>query len=164
VSGLPNHGLDIAPYRPRLTSCLRLHEFDGWRIKVYGITVKETQPDAKLVAAACELAERDFPRPATADGRQGVGFVIVHEGEEGDWVLLDWWTADLLRHRAFRSAPGAAAFTPVPPGEPTACVWELAVIDHERQVWIRHVLATPDSPDLQAYLDNRFQDGPPPTG
>jgi hypothetical protein len=156
---LPIQQLDIVPYRPRLTLCLRLHEFDEWRVKVYGISAKGTQPGAALVEAACGLAEREFPRPAMGEGRQGVGFVIAHEGEEGDWVLLDWWTADLLRHRAFRSSVGAADFTPVPPGEPAACVWELAVIDHERRAWIRHVLASPQSPDLSGYLDDRFQDG-----
>lgn len=149
--------IDIAPYRPRRTVCLRLHEFDEWWVKVYGISARGTEPGAALVEAACELAQREFPRPASGGGRHGVGFVIVHEGEEGDWVLLDWWTADLLRHRAFRSSSGAAEFTAVPPGEPAACVWELAVIDHERRAWIRHVLAAPDSPDFSAYLDDRYQ-------
>lgn len=32
------------------------------------------------------------------------------------------------------------------------CVWELAVQAHEREAWLRHVLANPAGPDLDAYL------------
>jgi hypothetical protein len=37
-----------------------------------------------------------------------------------------------------------------------ACVWELAVLDHERRAWVRHVLARPHGPDAGAYLRDRF--------
>jgi hypothetical protein len=30
------------------------------------------------------------------------------------------------------------------------------VIGHERDAWVRHVLARPDGPDLEAYLDDRL--------
>jgi hypothetical protein len=31
------------------------------------------------------------------------------------------------------------------------CVWELAIVAHERDAWVRHMLA-PGQPDLDGYL------------
>ena len=36
--------------------------------------------------------------------------------------------------------------------QPVGCVWELEVIDFERRVWLRDVLANSDGPDLELYL------------
>ena len=47
---------------------------------------------------------------------------------------------------------GPLSFEPVPPGGPTACVWELAVHAHERDASVAHVLNPPDGPDYDAYL------------
>ncbi len=38
------------------------------------------------------------------------------------------------------------------------CVWELAPLVHERDAWVRHMLA-PDQPDLDAYLADYLPDG-----
>ena len=35
------------------------------------------------------------------------------------------------------------------------CVWELAVTDHERRAWLRHVL---QHGDLEAYVADTFED------
>ena len=39
---------------------------------------------------------------------------------------------------------------------PVACIWDAAVIAHERQAWVSCVLANPDGPDLDAYLNARL--------
>ena len=33
---------------------------------------------------------------------------------------------------------------------------DLAVIGHERNAWLHHVLANPHGPDVEAYLADRF--------
>jgi hypothetical protein len=38
------------------------------------------------------------------------------------------------------------------------CVWELPPILHERDAWVRHMLA-PDRPDLAGYLADSLPDG-----
>lgn len=38
------------------------------------------------------------------------------------------------------------------------CVWELPPIQHERDAWVRHLLA-PDTPDLDAYLVDSLAEG-----
>jgi hypothetical protein len=44
---------------------------------------------------------------------------------------------------------------PATPADPIACVWDLSIVAHEREAWIRHVLAA-DVPDLNAYLDDQL--------
>jgi hypothetical protein len=43
----------------------------------------------------------------------------------------------------------------VTPTELTARVWDLSVIAHEREAWLRHVFAT-DAPSLDAYLEDQL--------
>ncbi|WTV74380.1 hypothetical protein OG885_08220 [Streptomyces sp. NBC_00028] len=38
------------------------------------------------------------------------------------------------------------------------CVWELPPILHERDAWVRHLLA-PEVPDLDAYLADSLPEG-----
>lgn len=40
---------------------------------------------------------------------------------------------------------------------PAACVWDRAVICHERQAWIHHVLANTERPDLDRYLTDLLE-------
>lgn len=76
----------------------------------------------------------------------------LHSGAEALWVIVAWWDLDILYHRLFRADLGSSALSAVAPGGPTACVWELLAIDHERQAWVRHVLSRPETPDYDAYL------------
>ena len=54
--------------------------------------------------------------------------------------------------RLYRADLGSVQLRAVPPDGPTACVWELLAIDHERRAWVEHVLTDPVHPDPAAYL------------
>jgi hypothetical protein len=56
-------------------------------------------------------------------------------------IELDWPSR--------RSGPACHG---APPDGPTACVWELLAIDHERRAWVEYALSDPVDPDLGAYL------------
>ncbi|MEU8247419.1 hypothetical protein [Nonomuraea sp. NPDC048916] len=118
----------------------------GWSVKVIGITAGQDLPDDFEVEAAMQAAERELP------GQGGIAFVVVHRGTEALWANICWWQADILYHRLWRAELGATDLVRVPPDGPTACVWELVAIDHERRAWVRHVLARPDDPDYTGYL------------
>ena len=45
---------------------------------------------------------------------------------------------------------------PATPEDPIACVWDLSVIAHEREAWIRHMLAKPSGVDAEGYLGDAF--------
>ncbi|MEV0430930.1 nuclear transport factor 2 family protein [Micromonospora sp. NPDC050495] len=67
-------------------------------------------------------------------------------------MIIGRWELDLLYHQLFRAELGGTDFQRVPSGGPTACVWELLAINHERQAWVEHVLRRPADPDVAAYL------------
>ena len=157
--------MTVTPYRPRPVRSLGLTEVDGWRVKTYGIAATRAQPDPALVDAALALAGDVLPRPATAlasgagvsTERYGVAVAIAHEGLDGAFALLSWWTGEnMLAHHAFVAPGPPYAFEPLAPTGIVACAWELAVLAFERDAWVQTVLANPRGPDLDAYLARRL--------
>ena len=149
------------PYRPRPIRFLEVAELDGWRMKVYGITVRGERPNAAVVEAGKRIARERLPQPPFAPpDRYGVGVLIIHEGREGPFVLVDWWTGEnMIQHHAYM-APWTApdAFEYISPTGISVCVWELRVQAFERQAWIDCVLANPAGPDLDAYLARQLNE------
>ncbi|MBS0661478.1 MAG: isochorismatase [Verrucomicrobia bacterium] len=147
------------PYRPRSIRRCDLLAYEGWRLKVYSISARQDLPGRPLVEAARMLARTHLPRPAIAPGRYGVGVLIVHEGADGNYVLLDWWEGEnMLQHRVFR-APSwdPLNFRRCSPEECAFCVWELHVLHFERGAWIDTALSAPGAPNLDAYLACRLE-------
>jgi hypothetical protein len=142
--------LSMPAYRPRLTRPLGVRERAGWHVKLTGITAGDELPGAEEQNAALDAAELHLPE--LTDDRQGMAFMIVHAGTEALWVILGWWELDILYTRTLRADLGTTDFRLVPPDGPTACAWELLVIDQERQAWVTHVLARPEDPDYAGYL------------
>ena len=71
---------------------------------------------------------------------------------------MSWWqNENELQHRVFFSTPEQPGLLrPATPEDPIACVWDLSVIAHERDAWIRHMLAKPSGPDAEGYLADAF--------
>ncbi len=98
------------------------------------------------------------PRPLELFGELGVGFLILHRGEESLWVLADRWTGDILSQHTFSASLDApTTLRLVPAGGPTACVWELLVHNHERNAFVRHVLDPAGGPDVDRYLADNLR-------
>ena len=130
----------------------------GWRVKRYTITVAGAESIVPEIAtkAAWRAAEAALPLPSdsAAHGGHGTAVLTMHMGLQGFWVLVDWWAhGDILMHRHFRApVDRPEALCDVSAGGFGPCVWELAVQAHERAAWLRHVLANPAGPDVDAYL------------
>jgi len=145
-------------YVKRPVRYLETWRHDGWLIKVYGIAYEGEAPPAETVAAAKKTAALALPSPAETSDRYGVGFLVVHEGQDSRWLLVDWWGFEsVLHHRLFRAPlDGEPDFSPVD-DEITACVWELPVLAFERDAWVETVLKDADRPDVGAYLERRLE-------
>ena len=74
------------------------------------------------------------------------------------WLLVDWWRAGGIVCQKLLSAPlsSPADFKTVQ-APFLACVWELAVIGHERDAWVRNMMRA--APDAQGYLADRLAPG-----
>lgn len=158
ASTAPLSGLSDYTYEPRPVRFLGVAVTGaGWRIKHYSITAAGmggTVP-AAAAQAAWRTAEAALPLPPDTGGdRHGIAVLTMHMGLEGFWVLVDWWAhGDILMHRHFRAPVNEPeTLCDVAAGGFGPCVWELAVQAHERDAWLRHVLANPAGPDLRAYL------------
>ena len=142
----------LGPYRPRHVRFLELWEDSGWLVKVYALTRAGTPLPPGLLDTAKRIARTQLLRAMQDDPRHhGLAVLTIHEGQDGDYVLVDWWSDnDILRHHNY-GGPKGAAMAHQWPG-PAACVWELAITGFERAAWIEHVLSPPGGPDLRAYL------------
>ncbi len=147
-----------APYRARQFQQLGLWVVGPLRLKAYGITCRSDRPGpGHELRRAAQRHLSSLPPAAEAEGHHGLGFVVLHEGEQGSWLLMDWWAhADICCQRLAHAEPGSAEFAPV--DRPLlACVWESVVLSYERDAWVTTMLTT--SPDPQAYLAMRLPDG-----
>lgn len=126
------------------------HEAGGHLVKVYvieapGRTVSEPERDTALALAADHLA------PARARGSLGLAVLIFHAGGDGDYVLVHTWIEGYMSDLAVFTGPAGepAALRPGRQGL-APCVWEAAVLTHERDAFSRHVL------DGEGELDRRL--------
>jgi hypothetical protein len=92
-----------------------------------------------------------------ADDRYGVAFATAHDATSLYIALIYWWQSENELHQRIYVSPKGEpiSFTQVE-NQPAGCVWELAIVDFERRAWIEDVLAGPAGPDLERYLDRRF--------
>jgi len=142
-------------------------EVGGRRIKRYHVAADPAGIDPRVEKAAYAILPGLLPDP---DGTPPATFVVLHRGgDDGAYLNAYSWVWDNVLHFA-----GAAAGQPVlgcPNSDPThfvpldrgliGCVWELPPILHERDAWVRHMLAPddPDRPDLDAYLADSLPEG-----
>lgn len=148
-------------YKTRPVRFLNLAEHAGWRIKVYGIRFtedgSEERPDPTIIKLAQRAMLEQLPQPAVADSRYGVGFLIIHQGQHRNWLLLDWWyDQEILKQLLFSSPLDAPDQVTRAESDLLACTWELAVHGFESQAWIDTVLNNPAGPDIEAYLQQRL--------
>jgi len=145
------------PYAARPVCALGTWRCRDWRIKKYAIAYARETARPELVAAAEAAAAGVLPTPAVTPTRYGVGFLGVHDGRGGNFVFVDWWEHENeLHHHVFFSTSADPASRPAAiPADPSACVWDLCVLAHEREAWISRILAA-DVADVDAYLEDQL--------
>lgn len=149
-------------YSPRLVKAFPPLEALGRVLKVYGLFA---EPESRSALPAPEWL-RQQAAAALVDPPQGgdhpVGFLILHYGRDGNYLLVSqWYDANNLKHWVRGSVAGTTAditFTPLAQHDLVACVWELEIIKFERDAWVNTVLARGrlDQAALDAYLATTF--------
>ena len=143
-----------APYLPRQVRPLGVLTVDDWRVKLHGLfATKGTELDPAAREGALKAAQEALPRPGVGGGRYGVGFVIAHRTTDLYSYVVGWWSYScLLNTAAYTARISDPADIARSPARQAGCVWELAVIDHERRAWTRTVLKAEAKADLDAYM------------
>ncbi len=124
----------------------------GWRLKSYGIAWGGHPRLAGDEPGCLELLWDALPDPAEAEGRPGVGWVILHLGRDADYLVLGWWDRENELPVRIWVREGGNPWRPAG-GSESFCVWDLEVISHERDAYVRHVLR-PGAPGVEAYLED----------
>ncbi|SDJ52661.1 hypothetical protein [Streptomyces indicus] len=136
----------------------------GRHIKRYHVSADPAGIAPEVEKAAYAILPELLPE---ADGTPPATFVVLHRGgDDGAYLNAYSWVWDNVLHFG-----GAAAGQPVlgcPDRDPAhfvrpdlpwiGCVWEITPITHERNAWVRHMLA-PDAPDLDGYLADSLPEG-----
>jgi hypothetical protein len=126
----------------------------------------DVAPDEAPVPLAVRALARRSLRDAWRDGELGtlgdLGFVLLHRCGEDFYLLLvcTWrnenelwetvWAKDGDADILFRAWVADGAH------RPTFCVWELGVVEHEREAWTRYLLSSRDEAARQGYLRDGY--------
>lgn len=126
-------------------------------LKWYDIAPLDS-PVPLAVRALARRCLRDAAKAGTLGIDDGLGFVILHRcGEEFYFLLVCTWRNDNELWESVWARDGAADvfFRPWPIAgthRPTFCVWELGVVAHEREAWVRYLHSERTEAGRQAYL------------
>ncbi len=119
---------------------LGTQEAGGHLVKVYaleapGRAVTEADATAALQVAAGHL------QLGRVRGSLGLAVVILHAGGDGDYVLVHSWIEGHMSDLAVFTGP-AGRPDELRPGRVglAPCVWEAAILAHEREAFTRQVL------------------------
>lgn len=149
-------------YSPRLVKAFPPLDVCGRTLKTYGIFAeperRSTLPEPDWLRGHAESVLREPPQ----QGDHPVGFLMLHYGMDGDYLLVSqWYDANMLKHWVRgpeTDAEGATRYVPLAQRDLVACVWELEVVKFERDAWVNTVLARGrlDQPALDAYVGTTF--------
>jgi hypothetical protein len=133
--------LDLAKdHHPRRTRPLGTREAAGHLVKVYAIQAPDRTVTEEDARAALRIADGHL-RSAGQRGSTGLAVLILHAGGDGDYVLVHTWIEAYMSDLAVFTGP-AGEPGQLRPGRAglAPCVWEAAVLAHEREAYVRHVL------------------------
>jgi hypothetical protein len=139
-------------------------EVAGRIVKRYHVTPRPEDIDPAVEQAALAFVPALLPEP---DGTPPATFAVIHLGRDNAAYVnaYSWVWDNVLHDRAAAAGQPAVGCADDDPTHFTAvdrpwigCVFELPPIAHERDAWVRHMLA-PDKPDLAAYLADSMPDG-----
>jgi hypothetical protein len=128
----------FARYQPRSLNFLGVESVAEHQLKVYAIQYGDRLFDRRRFADGCELAAAALPSGST-DVCPGLGFMVLHQGATGDYLILCWWDRENeLPTRVYVRGP--EGWRPAFGGE-SFCVWDLSVMWWEREAYVASMLS-----------------------
>lgn len=147
------------PHEPRVVA-------PGADLTIPGAILKwyHVRPGDLVVPPGLDRAARAFLREEVAAERldlgHGLGFVVLDYSHAQASLSVNIWSQrhELWQARYACPADGEPTFTRLRPGidAPTASIWELAPLWHERESWVRYLTSERDDTAKQAYLSDRL--------
>lgn len=142
------------PYAKRRVRRLSLIKHGDWNLEIYSISIKNSLVSEELVEAVKVQLPQWLRHIDAFSPNYKIGALIIHEGQDGIYILLNWWTDEnLMRNQVYFSTyQEPERFIDLSERRVMACVWELAILWHERNSWVANVLKKNTNPDTSTYL------------
>lgn len=144
-------------YKTRKIQFRELIQINDWQIKVYTIAkFGEFSHAAFYQNVVKKLPEWVQLKNSFDSSTDKIAFLILHAGTEGIFSLINWWVGNnMLNTHIFMTNPEEPdAFKKISGDGLAPCIWELAVINHERVSWTYHVLKQAPNANYQGYLED----------
>lgn len=140
-------------YSPRPLARLADLRSSDWTLKRYSIRFGTAPFDAARFDGGRALALGALPIPAKVQGRCGVGFLVEHQGNSVDYLVLGWWDRENELPLRVYVRDAGTSWRAAHGGE-SVCVWDLQVIWAERQAYVGTVMNPAISDGVAAYLQH----------
>jgi hypothetical protein len=127
-------------YHGRPACFLGLREISGHLVKAYSLCAPDRAVTQQDIDNGVRIARAHLELGRTR-GSLGLAVLIMHAGADGDYVLVHTWIEGLMSDLTVfagpvgqpgRLRPGRTGLTP--------CVWEAAILTHERDAFAQHIL------------------------
>lgn len=149
-------------YKKRKVSFQSLWQHNGWKFKIYTISLKDKPVDPELIEAAKNLASRQIKNLNCLNSviHYKIGFIIVHEAREADFFLINWWfNENMLSTHTFSSKKyDLDSLKYLNPFGGGTCVWEMSIQFFERTEWKNNVLVYGSINNFDNYLNAYMDD------
>ncbi len=140
-------------YQPRSIGFRGVVEHAGWRLKSYDVAFSAGTPFCPGFEEGVARALAMLPQPAVTNDSPGLGVLIRHAGCGSNYVVAGGWTN---QNELLLFVVASAAESPerweYDPRRFSVCVWDLQIVWHEREAYVRHVLSPVDGPNPSRYL------------
>lgn len=144
-------------YKARSIRFLEIISHKAWKIKLYCIAVdkefvlqehiQNAKQNLDQWLSKSELYNLETYQTAT---------LILHKGKEGCFAIINWWIDENMLQNFVYLLNNNNEFKLFSDKGIITCVWELAIIWHERNAWVKHVLMKNEQPDFNAYLNEQL--------
>lgn len=141
------------PYKSRPIRFMELYVINEWIIKIYSISSKnELVPNDDLKHAKAKLLKWLSKHKEVPFDSYKCATLLLHEFEGGVYAVINWWIDEnMLQHFVYLKAHNDHEFKLYSDNGIVTCVWELAVLWHERNAWVSHILKKNQNPDWEGY-------------
>ncbi|BDD06494.1 hypothetical protein [Aureibacter tunicatorum] len=142
-------------YQKRKIAFYEILYIDGWSVKVYMISKEDEFKHMRLYEQVkLKIKEWLGFENGFNSKHHHMAFLILHAGDEGVFSIINWWVGEnmLNSHVFLTKKPELCDFHKISGDGLTFCVWELAIVNHERQAWLDCFLLQSSEPQYSTYL------------
>lgn len=148
-------------YTSRPIRFLEIFIVKNWHLKFYSISCAKKIVDLKWIEVGKQKIEEWLQHEKEYEYvNYKIGTLIIHEGREGVFFILSFWVDENMMqvYVYFTEYSDVNNFKLISKNGLFSCVWEMAVLNFEREAWIEHVLKPAPSSDIEKYLQQQMNE------